>query len=71
MQIPAPSLPTEAYTMLVPIFEKRGIFFNGRGEFAKLRKRGHFSGVSPRNFEKGLSFACLKCYAICINVFEL
>ena len=46
-------LPTKTYTTLVPIFEKKGYFFNGRREFAKSRKRGHFAGMSPRNFEKG------------------
>ena len=32
-------LPTKTYTMFVPIFTKKGYFFNGRSEFAKLRKR--------------------------------
>ena len=52
-----------------PVSRKRGSLFNGRREFAKSRKRGHFAGMGPRNFEKFcmylLSFvcsACLNCY---------
>ena len=54
LYLPDPPLPTKANTMLVPIFsEKNGYFFNGRRDFAKSWKRGHFSVMSPRNFEKG------------------
>ena len=54
-----------------PFPRKKGYFFNGRCEFAKSKKRGNFSGMSPRIFKKGKTLhvfisifcsACLNCY---------
>ena len=64
--------------MIIPIFAKKRYCFNGRREFAKSRKRGHFSGMSPRNVKKGkIVHVCISIslfrvlQLLCINVFQL
>ena len=42
-----------------PCSWKRGYFFNGRREFPKSVKRGHFTGMGPLNFKKRWNFACI------------
>ena len=67
-KIPHTHTPVQSYP-----FSRKGVFFNGRREFAKSRKRLIFSGISPWNFGKRLQFcvylspfvcsACLNCNA--------
>ena len=46
-----PPLPTKWYTILVPIFLKKGYFFQWEARIREAKKGGHFSGMSPRHVE--------------------
>ena len=37
---PAPLLPTKAYTMPVPIFKKKGVFFQWEARIREIEKKG-------------------------------
>ena len=53
---PAPPLPTKTNTTLVTIFAKKGVFFQWQVRIRESKKKGHFAGMSPRNFEKRVKF---------------
>ena len=62
-----PPLPTKAYSYARAHYRDNvGIFFNGRCEFTKSRKRDNFSGICPRNFGKWQNFACIYLFRVSI-----
>ena len=72
---PLPPLPTKAYAMLVPNFAKKSIFYWEARIREIQKKKGSFSGMSPR---KGVifcmylfPFVCSAFELLCINTFDL
>ena len=73
IQTPAPPLPTKTYTTLVPIFAKKGVFFQWEARIREIKKKGAFCRHEPAKFWKRVTFcmyllsfvrsACFNSYA--------
>ena len=78
-QDPGPPLPTKAYTTFVPIFAKKGVFFQWEARIREIKKKGVILQAWVREIlKKGkiLHVFIIICSfrmfeELCINVFEL
>ena len=70
---PLPPLPTKTYTTLVPIFAKKGVFFQWEARIREIKKKGSFCRHESTIFWKRVNFcmyslsfvrsACFNSYA--------